>query len=232
MIKEALIIAGGLGTRLRGVVDDLPKPMAPVRGQPFLTWLFDLIEKQGVEKVVLATGYKHEKISSFFDFRYKNLNIEYSVEAEPLGTGGAVLMALQKIKGENFFLLNGDTYFEVNFHDFEDFFNSTGSVMSVALHPVKNAARYGTVILQGNRIVAFGEKTANKGGLINGGIYVVNKKWFEENAPGEKFSLEKDVLEKKISDNLITGYVSDAYFIDIGIPEDYYRAGEELPPAV
>jgi len=230
MIKEAIILAGGLGTRLRSVVEDLPKPMAPVRGVPFLTWLLDLIEKQGVEKVVLAVGYKHEKITSCFGNRYKNLSIEYSIEKEPLGTGGAVLLALQKIKGENFFLLNGDTYFEVDFRDFENFFVSTGAVMSVALHPVKNPFRYGTVIIHENKIVAFREKTGAEEGLINGGVYIVNKNWFQENAPGGKFSLEKDILEKKISDFLITGYVSDVYFIDIGIPEDYYRAAGELPP--
>jgi len=230
MIKEAIILAGGLGTRLRSVVEDLPKPMAPVKGMPFLIWLLDLIEKQGIEKVVLAVGYKHEKISSFFGNRYKNLRIEYSVENEPLGTGGAVLLAMEKIKGENFFLLNGDTYYEINFHNFENFFVSTGAVMSVALHPVKNPGRYGTVIVHENKIVAFREKTGKGEGLINGGIYIVNKKWFQENASGRKFSLEKDILEKKISYFLITGYISDAYFIDIGIPEDYYRAAGELPP--
>lgn len=229
MIKEAVILAGGFGTRLRGVVDDIPKPMAPVRGKPFLVWILDILEKQDIERVILAAGYKHEAISSCFGNKYKNLTIQYSIENDPLGTGGAVLQALQKIKDENFLLLNGDTYFEINFNEFENFFVSTRAIMSVALRQVKNTGRYGTVVLKDNRIVAFREKTEVNEGLINGGVYITGKEWFKKHAPGEKFSLEKDILERKAADNLITGYVSETFFIDIGIPEDYFRAAWEMP---
>jgi len=230
MAGEAVILAGGLGTRLREVVSDLPKPMAPVNGRPFLEYLLSYLQKYHIRKVILATGYKHETISAHFGNNYKSLDIIYSVEKEPLGTGGALLLATDKITDDNFLMLNGDTYFEVNLPDFENFHVSSDAVMSVALRPVKNAGRYGTVTLNNGRIVSFSEKAGESQGLINGGIYMINRDWFRSVAPGSSFSLEKDILEKKITGNFIAGFVSDSYFIDIGVPEDYLRAAEELLP--
>lgn len=228
MINEAVILAGGFGTRLRGIIDDLPKPMAPVRGRPFIEWLLNHLRHNGIEKTVIASGYLHETISSYFGKAYREMAIEYSVENEPLGTGGAVLMAAGKIKGENFFLLNGDTFFDVGLNSFYEFFISYPAVLSVALKPVENAGRYGMVKLEGNRISSFSEKTNENRGLINGGVYIINRGWFDRNAPGIRFSLEKDILEKKVGEDVITGYPCDSYFIDIGIPDDYRRAWEEL----
>jgi len=230
MIKEAVILAGGFGTRLRGVVDNLPKPMAPVNGIPFMTWLLNYLEKQNIRKAIISSGYRNEVISEYFGYSYRNLSIEYSVENEPLGTGGALLLATEKIKGDFFYLLNGDTYFEVDLSEFESFYKKTDSVLSVALKPVKNAGRYGTVTLRGDRIVSFSEKQQTSEGIINGGLYIIDKEWYRNVSPGRKFSIEKDLLEKMVADYTFTGYVSDVYFIDIGVPEDYFRAGNELPP--
>ncbi len=229
MVDEAVILAGGFGTRLKDTVKNVPKPMAPIKGKPFLVWLLSYLEKYGIKKVILATGYMHETISSYFGTEFKNLSLIYSIENKPLGTGGAAFLASEKVKGKDFLLLNGDTYFEINLYDFEKFFKATGSVMSVVLRTVKNTGRYGTVILDNDRILSFSEKFQEDRGLINGGIYLINKEWYRSVAPQGNFSLEKNILEKKIADSLITGFVSDSYFIDIGIPEDYLRAIEELP---
>ncbi len=229
MLNEAIILAGGFGTRLRGVVNDIPKAMAPVKGKPFLFWLFKYLERQNIGKAIIASGYMHNAIESYFGTASGNIGIEYSVEKEPLDTGGAVLMASSLVKGETFFVLNGDTFYDVNLLEFEKFFKESEAVMSVALKPMSNCSRYGSVVLENNRITAFKEKGINESGLINGGIYVVNKKWFVESAPGSKFSMEKDILEKRIKSDIITGFISDAPFIDIGVPEDYLRAEEEMP---
>ncbi|MBP8960234.1 MAG: nucleotidyltransferase family protein [Bacteroidales bacterium] len=229
MINEAIILAGGFGTRLRGVVNDVPKSMAPVKGKPFLFWLFKYLEKQNIGKVIIASGYRHESIESYFGTALGSIGIEYSVEKEPLDTGGAVLLASSLVKGEAFFVLNGDTFYDVNLLEFEKFFIESEAVMSVALKPMSNSSRYGSVVLKNNRITAFREKGINESGLINGGVYIVNKKWFIKAAPGLKFSMEKNILEKRIESDIITGFISDAAFIDIGVPEDYMRAEEEMP---
>lgn len=228
MKREAVILAGGLGTRLKNVVDDLPKSLAPVAGQPFLSYILESLLKASFTRVVLAAGYKHQAIIERYGDDYKGMNIEYSVEDEPLGTGGALFKASALISARYFFVFNGDTFFNTDIAGFENFFNKGKCDMAVSLKPMKDFKRYGSVTLEGERILSFNEKKYCSEGLINGGIYIIDNKWLKRISPGEKFSFEKDVMETRVRIDRINGYISDTYFIDIGIPEDYARAQTEL----
>ena len=228
MKREAVILAGGLGTRLRDVIADLPKSLAPVSGLPFLTYILEQLSKVSFSKAVLAVGYKHEAIISYYGKSYKNISLEYSIEDEPLGTGGALLKASSLISSEYLFVFNGDTIFYIDIDDFEKIFRRVKCDMAVALKPMKDFDRYGSVTLAGERIISFNEKRYCSEGLINGGIYIVNSGWLRKNSPGPRFSFEKDIMEKRVGNDIVNSYISDSYFIDIGVPEDYEKAGKEL----
>lgn len=217
----AIVLAGGLGTRLRDVVNDLPKCMAPVNGKPFLHYLLQYLSAQGVKHVVLAVGYKREAIMQHFGAMYLNIGIQYSVEEEPLGTGGAIKQAMTLVS-DGAYVLNGDTFFDIDLCALRDFYFDTTSHIALALKPMRNFSRYGSVIRQGERIVSFEEKKRLNHGLINGGAYFLHKRVMEETGE-QKFSFEKDVLEKQVSSQMFCGKIFDNYFIDIGIPEDYAR---------
>jgi D-glycero-alpha-D-manno-heptose 1-phosphate guanylyltransferase len=229
MSKEAVILAGGFGTRLQSVVTDVPKPMAKISNLPFLSYLLEQLFKYNFEKVVLAVGYRYEVIESYFGNSYKNIRLEYSIEKEPLGTGGAIAAAAGKIKTEYFFVLNGDTFFEVDLNGMEEKYLKGTPGLMVALKPKINFNRYGAVVTEGEKIISFNEKKFCRKGLINGGIYIMNRDWLNEKAVSKIFSFEKDILEKVVCTDQITYFISDGYFIDIGIPEDYIRAFGELP---
>ena len=176
MVREAVILAGGMGRRLGFVVKDVPKPMAEVSGRPFLEYLLDFVSTQNIERVIFAVGYRHGVIRKHFGKRYKGLELIYSIEEEPLGTGGAIKKALDLVEEEDFFILNGDTYFNVSLARLYEFHELKGAVLSVALRPFNNFSRYGTVEVDGSgRIVGFREKGYRKEGMINGGIYLIKK---------------------------------------------------------
>ena len=229
MKREAVILAGGLGTRLKSVISDLPKPMALINNIPFLTYLLDLLQKYDFGKVVLAAGYRSEAIESHFGSSYKNIKLIYSIEKEPLGTGGAISAAGRLIETHYFFVLNGDTFFDVDFEKIEKKLLKSSIGLMVALKPMENFERYGTVCINDERIVSFNEKRYCEKGLINGGTYLLSKEWLDKRAPGKKYSFEKDILEKIVDKESVGYYISDGYFIDIGVPEDYLKAGKELP---
>jgi D-glycero-alpha-D-manno-heptose 1-phosphate guanylyltransferase len=228
--KEAIILAGGLGTRLQGVVKDLPKPMAPVNGRPFLTYILDYLIEYHYTRVVLSVGYLHEKIEEFFGTQYKSLEIDYAVETEPLGTGGGILFAFSKCVTDNVLVINGDTMFKVDLDEFEHFHQEKSSLLSIVLREVEDVARYGSVVIGGNGLITlFSEKLASIGrGFINGGIYLIDRKLFDKYPQPQKFSFEKDLMTKYYTQEMFYGMPSDGYFIDIGIPEDYARAQREL----
>ena len=230
MTKEAIILAGGFGTRLQDVVKDLPKPMAPVNGRPFLTYILDYLIDYQYNKVVLSVGYLHEKIEEFFGTHYKSLEIDYAVETEPLGTGGGILFAMSKCTTDNVLVINGDTMFKVDLDAFERFHEEKGGLLSIVLREVEDVSRYGSVtISKDNLIVLFAEKQVTFGrGYINGGVYLINRKLFEKYPQSQKFSFEKDLMTKFYTQELFYAMPSDGYFIDIGIPEDYARAQQEL----
>ena len=224
----AIILAGGLGTRLRSVINDLPKPMAPVNGKPFLHYIFQYLLREGVKDVVLSVGYKHETIKEFFGGAYMGIKIQYSVEEEPLGTGGGIKQAFNLIDGPAY-VLNGDTFFGVNLWALNEFYFDTKSDIALAIKPLENFDRYGTVQMDAAyRLTKFEEKKLVEKGLINGGLYFFDKQlWNKVDVP-QKFSFEKDVLEKYVADLRFCGDVFNGYFIDIGIPEDYNKAQHDF----
>jgi D-glycero-alpha-D-manno-heptose 1-phosphate guanylyltransferase len=225
---EALVLAGGFGTRLQAVLPEVPKPMAPIGGKPFLEFLLGYLTRFPITHFILCTGYKHDIIEKHFGTAFKDVPITYSVEKEPLGTGGAIVQAIPLVHEQNCVILNGDTFFEI---DIERFFRNhvlSNSDFSIALKTMKFFDRYGTVKRVGDRIVAFEEKCFHAAGEINGGVYVVKKSVFSKHSLTKSFSLEKDFLEKNVVNNTITGFVYDGFFIDIGLPEDYARAQTEL----
>lgn len=230
MIKEVIILAGGLGTRIRGSIGEIPKPMADINGNPFLEYLLNYLLRQGIEKVILSVGYKYEIIQSYFLNSYKEIKIIYSVEEEPLGTGGAIKKSLNYSESEDVFILNGDTLFLLNLKNFYIFHKQKESVLSIALKPISEGNRYGSVeIDKESKIRSFKEKVNKKNEvLINGGVYLLNRDFFNSLKLPEKFSFEKDFLEKYFTDYPFYGFVTDSYFIDIGIPEDYKRAKYEF----
>lgn len=229
-MKEAIILAGGYGTRLQSVIKDIPKPMAPIKGRPFLTYLLDNLAAENFNHIILSTGYLHEKIENFFGNHYKEMKISYAHEKEPLGTGGAIQYALSFCKSPNVIVLNGDTLFKVNLSQFIQFHKDKNTLLSIVLRNVEDVSRYGSVSINNkNQIIDFSEKQKNLGeGYINGGIYILQKELFNRYPQPQKFSFEKDILEKLYTQELFYGWVSKDYFLDIGIPEDYARALIEL----
>ncbi len=226
---EAVLLAGGLGTRIRSVVPNLPKAMMVVGGRPFLEILIEELARKGVSHAILATGYLHEAIERHFGNHWGGVDLTYSVESRPLGTGGAIRKALGMACRHDVFVFNADTFFDISLVEFNDFHQSMQADVSLALKPLRNFDRYGSVLVTGGRITAFLEKRKTGQGLINGGSYLVNRHAIERIAFPEVFSFETDFLEKKTGEITIGGFVRDAYFIDIGIPEDYELAQKELP---
>ena len=229
MIDEAIILAGGLGTRLKSMVKDVPKPMAPVNGKPFLQYLLNYLHSEGIKRVILSVGHKHESISSFFGGHYRSMQIDYAVESTPLGTGGAISLALQKSILPDTFILNGDTFFPISLIQLAEKHYSLQAETTMALKEIGQAGRYGTVQLgDDSYITAFGEKGHPGQALINGGNYVVNKQLFEKRLFSRKYSFEKDYLEKVVTEHCIAGCVFNSYFLDIGIPESLIRARDDF----
>ena len=217
---EAIILAGGFGTRLKHVVSDVPKPMAPINDNPFLEYIFEDLKKKGVTHVVLAVGYMKEKIEEYFKNQYKNIKISYSEENSPLGTGGAIKKAVSKCREEDIFIINGDTFYDVDLKKMKKFHIENKSSLTIAVKEMENFDRYGSLVIENNKIVKFEEKKPMLKGKINGGIYLIKKNIFQ-GIEQESFSFEKEILENEKIEKY--AYESNGYFIDIGIPEDYYK---------
>jgi|SRR3989344_959976 len=224
----ALILAGGLGTRLRSVVSDLPKPMAPVNGRPFLEYVILRLKKFGINNIVLATGHMHEKVESYFGDGSKfGVKIKYSVETQPLGTGGAVRLARLLI-GERFLLVNGDTWFDCDLDKLEQAHEKSAAIMTMALAEVKDSSRFGSVLINSeNKIIQFVEKGKAIGSEsnINSGFYIIDAEIFKYISDGA-VSLEKDAFPKLVSERRMAGIALPGDFIDIGVPEDYFKFQE------
>ena len=229
MVTEAIVLAGGLGTRLRGAVGELPKPMAPIAGQPFLTYLLRLLELNGVRRAILAVGHRQEAIRRFFGPRYGCIDIRYSPEDEPLGTGGALRLALQQVKDSFAFVLNGDTFLRLDFQQMAAMAQGQPDVqLVVALHRLSDVCRYGAAQIAGGRVQAFLAHGTPGPGLINAGSYLVSRKIFDGYRLPRKFSWER-FLEEKVGEIRPLAYECDVPFIDIGIPEAFDQAQTLIP---
>ncbi|EHC3424761.1 nucleotidyltransferase family protein [Campylobacter jejuni] len=215
---QAIILCGGLGTRLKSVIKDIPKPMAPINNKPFLEFIFEYLKKQGVKEVILAVSYKYEVIQEYFKDEFLDIKIKYSIEKEPLGTGGAIKEALKFIKNEAY-VLNGDTFFDIDLTKLK----LNGNRICLALKQMNDFDRYGTVNVDEQcLVISFEEKVFKKQGLINGGIYLLKKDIFNEFDLEKKFSFE-EFLQENYKKLKARAEIFDNYFIDIGIPEDYYN---------
>lgn len=228
MITEAIVLAGGLGMRLKPVVADLPKSLAPVAGKPFLAYLLDYAKQQGIKKFVFALGYKTEQIEAFVKQYLPEGSYLFSVEEEPLGTGGAIYKACKQVSVSDTIILNADTFFGISFLHLSIIHQLRRAACTLALKPMKSFDRYGVVEIDRQVITGFSEKKYHESGLINGGVYALSTALFLQKTFPPVFSFEKDYLEKEFHKHRVLGMVSDSYFIDIGIPEDYQRAQNEL----
>ncbi len=229
--REVIILAGGLGTRLQDVIDDIPKPMAPINGRPFLEYQLDYLSHYDINHIVFSVGYKYEVIQNHFGNKYKNISIDYAIEETPLGTGGAISLALQKISSENVLVINGDTFFRVNYGRLWKFHTDNNpNGISMVLRLVDNVERYGAVDADFRGIVRnFSEKGKKYGkGVINGGVYMINRDCFYDLNLPEICSFERDCLEIIYHKRILFGMLCSRYFIDIGIPEDYEKAQDEF----
>ena len=228
---NAIILAGGFGTRLQSVVSDLPKPMATVACRPFLEWVLDHCLAHNVKKAILSVGYLHEKIIEHFGYNYKGIELDYAIETEPLGTGGAIRFALESSEGEALWtVLNGDTLFRSDLSALANFYKTKSADMVIALRRMFDFDRYGVVqVDEAGQVQSFLEKSYRKEGLINAGIYTFKADLLQSRfANGQKFSFEKDFMERFVSELNFYGLVQEGYFIDIGIPEDFEKANREL----
>lgn len=215
---QAIVLAGGLGTRLRSVIQDIPKPMAPINGKPFLAFVLEYLKEQGITEAILSVSYKYELIQEYFKDEFQGLKIIYNVEKELLGTGGAIKDSLKFIKDE-VYVLNGDTFFDIPLKEMR----LEESKICIALKQMQNFDRYGNVkIDEQGFVVSFEEKIFKEQGLINGGIYLIKKDIFDGFELEKKFSFE-EFLQENYKTLRIKTKVFDHYFIDIGIPEDYRR---------
>ncbi|HWB93196.1 MAG TPA: nucleotidyltransferase family protein [Puia sp.] len=223
-IREAIILAGGLGTRLRSEVPDLPKCMAPVDGRPFIGYITEYFRRAGIQRFIFALGYKSAAFDAFFQEYFPAGDYAISLEKSPLGTGGAIRQACTIAREKDVLILNGDTFFRIDLEALSTFHAAHAADCTLCLKPMQEFDRFGVVELtQEQRVVHFREKQYYPQGLINGGVYALNRERFLREDLPPVFSFEKDYLEKMLDSRRIYGLVQDDYFIDIGVPDDYRR---------
>ena len=220
---EAIILAGGLGKRLRSEVPDLPKPMAPINGKPFLEYLLNYLNSSSFSRVIISVGYKCEYIYDYFGENYKNLSIIIVKEEKSLGTGGGCRLALTKCNSDHVYVFNGDTYLEVDFKLMELTWKKYFKAVMVSCL-VENTFRYGRLETDGNKVISIKEKGIKAKGMINGGCYLIPKDLFQKYELNQKFSLEENFINSLIKREELLFIQSNGIFIDIGIPSDYQRA--------
>jgi D-glycero-alpha-D-manno-heptose 1-phosphate guanylyltransferase len=220
---EAIVLAGGFGTRLREMVPDLPKPMAPVAGKPFLEILLCSLSRKGFSRVVFSLGFMADKISGYFGDRFAGMELAYVVEDRPLGTGGAVRLALSSCQQDHVYIFNGDTFLDLEAEAVERLWQDRHHPIIVG-RAVPDTARYGRLLTVNERVTGFTEKGGAGPGLINAGCYVFDRGQLDGFALNEAFSLEADYLADVVRQTPVDVFVTEGLFIDIGIPEDYTRA--------
>jgi D-glycero-alpha-D-manno-heptose 1-phosphate guanylyltransferase len=220
-VIEVIILAGGRGTRLRGVVNDVPKPMAPIHGKPFLAYQLEALAQKGVNRIILSVGYMSEKITAYFGCTYSGMEIVYVIESQPLGTGGAIKLAMSRCTQDHALVLNGDTYLDYPVEELESLWQGDKRPIIVGIK-VNDAERYGKMRLSYDfkRVEGFEEKGLAGPGIINAGCYVIPVN-FLSNYPDEVFSYEENILPNTVTKETVDFLLAKDYFIDIGIPSDY-----------
>ena len=225
---EAIILAGGFGARLASRLEGVPKVMAPVAGRPFLEIVLSQLRRAGFARVVLSVGYLHEAVEGHFGTEFNGMRIVYSIESAPLGTGGAIRLALEQTTEETVLVLNGDTFLDADYARMLLFHAAEDAAVTIAVVRQPDIARYGGVVIEGNRIAGFEEKGSSGPGWINAGAYVLNRNLRWPSALAEKFSVERDFFVPEVARLHPAAYKVDGFFLDIGIPDDLDRAQVEL----
>lgn len=226
-MRDAIILAGGLGTRLRSVVGDLPKPMAPINGEPFLNILLRKLSAAGIEHVTLSLGYQAHVIRDYYRSAFEGMQLSYDIEGEPLGTGGAIKRCLKTANADPVLILNGDTYLEFDLDALTNEWQVHREPIIVA-RLVEDVGRFGRVEVSDGRVLSFAEKQASGPGAINAGVYVLPKALVDDMPQRDSFSFEADYLIDAVKRSKFMCFTTLGKFIDIGIPEDYERAQREL----
>lgn len=231
---EAILLAGGLGTRLRSVVSDRPKPMALIQDKPFMEYVIRELAGQGIKKIIFAVGYKGSMVEEYFQGG-EGLGVEtaYAYEETLLGTGGAIKNAAKFMAGEQVLVLNADTFYRMDYSRLVRLREEKGLDMALVLREVEDVSRYGQAVLEDGRLTGFNEKTSDsRPGTINGGVYLMTRELID-GIPEGKVSLENDMIPRWLKEGKgLGGFVNDGYFIDIGVPEDYYRFIEAVEKGV
>lgn len=226
-VIEVIILAGGFGTRLRGVVSDLPKPMAPVNGKPFLSYILNELSKQGVGRVILSVGYMAEKIVSFFGVSYLGMELVYVIEDQPLGTGGALKLAMQKCTQDHVYVFNGDTYLEIDIRALEELWKIKRELIIVGVE-IDEIGRFGCLEIENGYVVGFSEKSADGRGIINAGCYLLTPRLFNEGNYDSPFSLERDFFNSIENKKMFKVFITNGYFNDMGTPEGYKEMQQKM----
>jgi D-glycero-alpha-D-manno-heptose 1-phosphate guanylyltransferase len=227
---QAIILAGGFGTRLKGAVEDSPKPMAPVAGRPFLAWLLEHMQRQGITQATLCLHHQSERITGYFGDQYGEIGLRYLVEDAPMGTGGAIARALERIGGEYpVFALNGDSCVMLDYMAMVAAHLQSGKSLTLAACRVPDCRRYGEITAKDGRALAFAPHGHDGPGIISAGFYMLSPDLFRAHEVKEAFSFEADFLGVHAASLKPAVYDAVEYFIDIGTPEDYARAQEEIP---
>ncbi len=231
---QAILLAGGLGTRLRSVVNDRPKPMALIEGKPFMEYVVHELSKQGIKEIIFAVGYKGSMVEEYFgDGRDFGVTVSYAYEEELLGTAGAIKNAGKLVTDQWFYVLNADTFYQIDYSRLLKLKEEKKLDFGLVLRRVPDISRYGKAQLQDGMLVGFNEKTSDPvPGTINGGIYLMSRRLLSE-IPEGKVSLENEMIPRWMKEGCrLGGFVNDGYFIDIGIPEDYFRFQEDVKKGV
>lgn len=222
---QAILLAGGLGTRLQSVVHDRPKPMALIEEKPFMEYVVHELSRHGITEIIFAVGYKGSMVEDYFgDGSRFGVTVSYAYEETLLGTAGAIKNAAAYMKGNQVFVLNADTFYQIDYQRLVRLSQEKELSMALVLREVPDVSRYGQAVLKDNWLIGFNEKVQEaRPGTINGGIYLLTRELIDE-IPGGKVSLENDMIPRWLQEGRrLGGIVNDGYFIDIGIPEDYYR---------
>lgn len=226
-MHEAVILAGGYGTRLRSVVSDVPKPMAPIQGRPFLEMQLRMLDRQGFGHAVLAVGYLGHMIASHFGDHFGNVSLTYSIEDTPLGTGGAIQAALRECQRERVFVLNGDTYLELDYGAADHLWQAERCGVIIG-RELLDTARYGRLTTSNGWVTGMVEKGVEGPGIVNAGCYVLSRTQLSDFVRPPPFSFETDYLARILPTSPFRLFVTGGLFIDIGVPEDFARAQDLL----
>lgn len=231
---QAVLLAGGLGTRLKSVVSDRPKPMALIDGRPFMEYVVRDLLKDGIDHIIFAVGYKGGMVEEYFkdgsEFGFKAL---YSYEEELLGTAGAIKLAGRLAEDHQLLVINADTFYRVDYRRLAQVKEEQGLDLALVLRQVEDVSRYGEVILEHNRLIGFNEKSSEaRPGTINGGVYLIERSLLDE-IPDGRVSLEQEMIPGWMGEEKrLGGMVGEGYFMDIGIPEDYYQFEQDVRKGV